>query len=312
MKRVLFTIFTLLLLTGLSLPMATLVGAQVPLHGATIQKVANPPSGRVGDTITATIRVGYADDFGDTITVQSIIDTVHHTSGDVMTPNLLAAPVALSTVGSFVEVTHTYVIQAGDPAILTDTAVSTGTDSGLSLPWTISFPGQVTVVNPAITIEKQVSVDGGTTWLDADAAPGPTATFPGSVQFRVIVTNTGDVALSNVAVTDNTGLTFTGVATSLAVGASSTSAATSAPSVVGQHTDIATVTGTPPSGANVTASDPANYIAAAPTPTPTPTPPPTPVPALGVSEPMTWLLVGLLMASLVVGLRWSISRRGGR
>jgi len=93
---------------------------------------------------------------------------------------------------------------------------------------------------PAIDIEKLVSVDGGATWVDADVAPGPTATFPGTVKFKVIVTNTGNVPLTDVVVTD-TDFTFTGVVTSLAVGAADESDILSVASVVGQHSDNATV-----------------------------------------------------------------------
>ena len=47
------------------------------------------------------------------------------------------------------------------------------------------------------TIEKQVSVDGGTTWLDADSPTGPTLLASGDApQFRVLITNTGNVGIT--------------------------------------------------------------------------------------------------------------------
>ena len=58
---------------------------------------------------------------------------------------------------------------------------------------------------PCIEIVKEVSVDGGQTWEDANAAEGdfiPTAT-PGAI-YRLRVTNCGGVDLSNVTVTDPT------------------------------------------------------------------------------------------------------------
>ncbi len=276
MKKGLLSIVLLVaILTGFLVPAATPV-AFAAFHGATIQKSVVGPDGvnafaRVGDTVTATIRVTNADTFGDAITVQTITDTVNHTSGNVTSGNLLpgGTPVVLSNLGNFVEVTHTYVVATNDSGTITDLAESTGTDSGLILPWNISFPGQLQIVAPAITIEKQVSVDGGTTWLDADTPPGPSIAVPGTVKYRVIVTNTGNVPLTNVAVTDNTTLVFSGVATSLAVGASSTSNITSTAALVGLHSDTATVNalfGTIP----VTASDAANYTGlAAPTVFPT-------------------------------------------
>ena len=93
-----------------------------------------------------------------------------------------------------------------------------------------------------IDIEKYVSVDGGITWVDADMAPGPNATVPGNVRFKVVVTNAGNVPLTGIMVND-TDFTFTGVATSLAVGASDESDVLVVPAVVGQHENLATVVG---------------------------------------------------------------------
>ncbi|MCL4201927.1 MAG: hypothetical protein KJ000_05490, partial [Pirellulaceae bacterium] len=91
-----------------------------------------------------------------------------------------------------------------------------------------------------IAIEKQVSVDGGATWLDADSPSGPTVLAGGEVRFRVIVTNTGNVSLSNVAVID-TDFAFTGIATSLGAGVSDTSNVIVTVAASGQHSNTATV-----------------------------------------------------------------------
>jgi uncharacterized repeat protein (TIGR01451 family) len=56
--------------------------------------------------------------------------------------------------------------------------------------------------NPAIDLEKYVSVDGGVTWIDADTPPGPTVNPGDPVSFRITVTNTGDVELTNIALVD--------------------------------------------------------------------------------------------------------------
>jgi len=48
--------------------------------------------------------------------------------------------------------------------------------------------------NPCIEIEKQVSVDGGNTWLDADS-PNDAPTVVDGVEYRYIVTNCGDSLL---------------------------------------------------------------------------------------------------------------------
>lgn len=61
----------------------------------------------------------------------------------------------------------------------------------------------VPVVGPscaqaAIDIEKYVSADGGTTWADADDAPGIEVVTGGQVSYRLLVTNTGNVPVSNL------------------------------------------------------------------------------------------------------------------
>lgn len=56
---------------------------------------------------------------------------------------------------------------------------------------------------PEISIEKLVSPDNGVTWFDADNPPGPNVLESTDPQFRFIVTNTGNVTLTNVQVTDD-------------------------------------------------------------------------------------------------------------
>lgn len=55
---------------------------------------------------------------------------------------------------------------------------------------------------PAIDIQKLVSVDNGVTYVDANTSPGPLLPPGNTPQFKFIVTNTGNVPLQNVAVTD--------------------------------------------------------------------------------------------------------------
>jgi hypothetical protein len=111
---------------------------------------------------------------------------------------------------------------------------------------------------PAIEIKKYVSVDDGITWEDAETAPGPTATFPGTVKFKVVVTNTGNVDLTGVVVTDSD-FTFTGVVSTLAQGASDESDILSVASVVGQHENTADVEAYY-NATQVTDSDMAHYF----------------------------------------------------
>ncbi len=55
---------------------------------------------------------------------------------------------------------------------------------------------------PAIALEKFVSTDGGLTWIDADTAPGPSAPLDGQVAFRLMVTNSGDLDLAGIVLSD--------------------------------------------------------------------------------------------------------------
>ncbi|TCS17526.1 DUF11 domain-containing protein [Caulobacter sp. BK020] len=55
----------------------------------------------------------------------------------------------------------------------------------------------------SLDIEKYVSIDGGLTWDDADNPQGPVATSSADIQFKFVVTNTGNVTLTNATVTDS-------------------------------------------------------------------------------------------------------------
>jgi hypothetical protein len=110
---------------------------------------------------------------------------------------------------------------------------------------------------PAISIIKK------TNGTDNNSAPGPTIPVGSTVTWTYIVTNTGNVPLTNVAVTDDKIGAITCPATTLAAGATMTCTKTGT-AVAGQYTNIGTATGTPPTGPNVTASNPDNYFGSAP------------------------------------------------
>ena len=60
-------------------------------------------------------------------------------------------------------------------------------------------------VDPEITLKKEVSVDGGSTFFDAnDKASAPVAPFPSDAEYQLVVENTGDVALEDVIINDAT------------------------------------------------------------------------------------------------------------
>jgi uncharacterized repeat protein (TIGR01451 family) len=112
---------------------------------------------------------------------------------------------------------------------------------------------------PAITLVKK------TNGTDNNSAPGLAVTAGSTVTWTYLITNSGNVALTNVALVDDKVGTITCPATTLAVGASMTCTKTGV-AISGQYTNIGTVTGKPPVGPNVTASDPDNYFGTVPPP----------------------------------------------
>jgi uncharacterized repeat protein (TIGR01451 family) len=126
-------------------------------------------------------------------------------------------------------------------------------------------PASATIVvncAPALSIEK------ATNGQDADTAPGPMILVGSTVTWTYVVTNTGNVPLSNVAVTDNrvssSAISCTGtpggsnVIPSLAVGGSATCTATGT-AVAGQYSNIGTAT-----SGSISDTDPSHYFGAAP------------------------------------------------
>ncbi|HET8995436.1 MAG TPA: hypothetical protein VFN42_02085, partial [Acetobacteraceae bacterium] len=123
-----------------------------------------------------------------------------------------------------------------------------------------------------VTLDKQVSTD-GTTWLEVgngNFSNEPVVSAGSAVYERVLVVNSGSVAISNAQVTDAggsgpTGFTFGGsAATGIAIGQTITSDIATLTAVTGEQLDTATVTGTVAfGGRNVTvsANDQADYFA---------------------------------------------------
>jgi PKD repeat protein len=124
-------------------------------------------------------------------------------------------------------------------------------------PVTASDPSHYFGVSPSIQFEMLTNGE------DADTPPGPLVLAGSSVIWTYVVTNTGDVGLNNVAVTDDQGATVTCPKTVLEPGEAMTCSA-SGTAVAGQYANVGTVTGTPPDGTPVTASDPSHYFGAAP------------------------------------------------
>jgi hypothetical protein len=59
--------------------------------------------------------------------------------------------------------------------------------------------------NPSIDVEVDISVGCGETWMSADTlAAGPEVDVNYQLKYRYVVTNTGDVTLENITLTDST------------------------------------------------------------------------------------------------------------
>ncbi len=114
-----------------------------------------------------------------------------------------------------------------------------------------------------------IDIETLTNSVDADVSPGPSVPVGAPVTWSYDVTNTGNVTLTSVMVTDNQGVTVNCPAdfggdggglpkTTLAVGESMTCTA-SGTAMPGQYSNIGTATAT---GSTVTDSDPSHYFGA--------------------------------------------------
>jgi hypothetical protein len=109
------------------------------------------------------------------------------------------------------------------------------------------------VQNPAIDIEKATNGE------DADTPTGPAIPVGDPVVWTYVVTNTGDVPLTQVTTVDDQGVVVTCPQDTLAVGESMTCTANGT-AQLGQYANLGTTTGLPPVGPPVADEDPSHYI----------------------------------------------------
>jgi len=157
----------------------------------------------------------------------------------------------------------------------TATVTGTGTDSlGNTATATASDQANYTGESPAIGVAKYVSVNGGATFVAAPTTSGdPTEIATGPApEYEFVVTNSGNVALTNVTLRDSVAsggavnLGSLGAIGSLAAGASATIIAVGN-WAAGQNTDTGSVVGTVIANgvtATPTAAATANYYGATP------------------------------------------------
>lgn len=89
---------------------------------------------------------------------------------------------------------------AGGDGVLTNSAVADTNET----PAFVDTEGVTVVYQPAIDLTKYVSVNNGATWLDANSPTGPVLSSADGFgpQFKYTVTNTGNISLGEVTLTD--------------------------------------------------------------------------------------------------------------
>lgn len=125
----------------------------------------------------------------------------------------------------------------------------------------MTFDQNCRPVGPDVDIEKS------TNGADADVAPGPSIPVGSPVAWSYVVTNTGTINLTGVAVTDDQAVTVTCSGTTLAPGATMTCTATGLVTTMGQYRNVGTVTAsfTAPAGSGtVTDTDASHYLGISP------------------------------------------------
>ena len=106
---------------------------------------------------------------------------------------------------------------------------------------------------PSIDIEK------ATNGYDADDPTGPTVAVGSAVEWTYVVSNTGDVPLTDILVEDDQGVAVICPIDVLAPGETMTCVA-SGEAVAGQYANIAVVTATAPDGTVVSDEDASHYL----------------------------------------------------
>lgn len=231
-------------------------GSETPIPSIDIEKLVNGlDADTEGDAVH--VLIGSVVTFTYDVTnmgniMLTAIDVTDSTGLDVSCPKTVLVP------GEKMTCTASTIAGQGLNTNL-GTAIGTAGSGDSATQVTDSDPGNYIgdpETHPAIDIEKYVNQADADT--EADAVHVPVGS---TLLFTYVVTNTGDVALANIAVTDNTALAVSCPKTTLEPGESMTCTA-SASALLGLHTNIGTATGTPAivDGSPVADTDPANYI----------------------------------------------------
>ena len=210
----------------------------VTVPGMSITKTTSTPVVRVGDIVTFIIRV--------TNTGQSALTGVEVTDANAADCNrttLKGNAIGSIGIGSFSQYTCT---QTAGSLSFTNTAIADSAETAMA-----TATAAVTVINPAISIVKKTN---------DDFPSEPVQLHQGMlVSWIYTVTNTGDTPLTNVAVTDNKGVSVSCPYTELAASQAMTCFGY-APAILGAYSNTGTATGTPPVGAVVTSTEGSSYV----------------------------------------------------
>ena len=176
-------------------------------------------------------------------------------------------PHLIGTIGTLAVGQTSPILTAPAGVAVRDQFENTGTATGLdsnNVPVTASYKSHYYGLIAEVQIIKK------TNGVDAPLPPGPHISVDDPVTWTYEVTNTGNVPLTNVRVTDNMLPGFLGTKASLIPQESYTFTAPVGVAVVGQYDNIGTVTATPPeiqpttgpamSAADITASYPSHYF----------------------------------------------------
>jgi protocatechuate 3,4-dioxygenase beta subunit len=148
---------------------------------------------------------------------------------------------------------------SGDDAADSDANPSTGRATVVLGPSESDLTIDAGLVGPGINIEKS------TNGQDADVAPGVNVNVGDAITWTYLVTNTGNVTLTGIAVTDDKIGSINCPSTTLTAGATMTCTANGT-AVAGQYANTGSVVATPPTGEAVVDTDTSHYIAISPEP----------------------------------------------
>ncbi|MHB0935938.1 MAG: DUF7507 domain-containing protein [Armatimonadota bacterium] len=162
--------------------------------GIAIEKTADASVVHVGDTVNYTIEVFNTGDV-ELIDV-AVTDSLAAASPWAAIPSILPGESAV--------LNFSYVVQEGDASPLVNTATATGYLEHLpNVIGPVEDSAEVTIIRPALSIEKTVDFNGDEVYSDAET------NYAGQdAAWKIVVTNTGDSTVYNVYVNDTNGQAY--------------------------------------------------------------------------------------------------------